>query len=92
MIGGPGCVPRRAWRGLRRGAGRIKTSHAHYVSFERASSESAEMVMVYYDSHPNLVARGVIREPRPLRPHPHPFPGFLPDPQAQPFVPSPYGC
>ena len=62
------------------GYGRDETSHARYVSFERASSEPAETVIIYYDSHRNLVARGVIREPRP--PHPHPFPGFVPPPQG----------
>lgn len=65
------------------GHGRSETSHARYVSFERASSEPAEVVTIYYDSHRNLVARGVIKQPRhyPL-PHPHPFPGFVPDPGA----------
>jgi hypothetical protein len=74
------------------GHGRIETSHARFVSFERATREPAEMVTVYYDSHPNLVARGVLPQPRSPRPLPHPFPGFVPDPQAQPFASSPYGC
>jgi hypothetical protein len=65
------------------GHGRSETSHARYVGFERASSDPAEVVTIYYDSHRNLVARGVIREPRPLpHLHPHPFPGFVPDPGA----------
>jgi hypothetical protein len=65
------------------GHGRSEASHARYVSFERASSDPAEVVTIYYDSHRNLVARGVIREPRPLpHLHPHPFPGFVPDPGA----------
>jgi hypothetical protein len=65
------------------GHGRSETSHARYVSFERASSDPAEVVTIYYDSHRNLVARGVIKQPRhhPL-PQPHPFPGFVPDPGA----------
>lgn len=76
------------------GHGRNETSHARYVSFERATSDPAEMVMIYYDSHRNLAARGVIKEPRLPHPYPqpHPFPGFVPDPQAQQFVPSPHGC
>jgi hypothetical protein len=65
------------------GHGRSETSHARYVSFERASSDPAEVVTIYYDSHRNLVARGVIREPGPLpHLHPSPFPGFVPDPGA----------
>ncbi len=65
------------------GHGRVETSHARYASFERATSEPAETVIIYYDSYRNLAARGVIREPvAPRLPHPHPFPGFVPDPPA----------
>lgn len=63
------------------GHGRSETSHARYVGFERATPEPAEVVTIYYDSYRNLLARGVIKGPRPL-PHPHPFPGFVPDPGA----------
>lgn len=62
------------------GHGRNEHSPARYVDFERESSTPNETVVLYYDSRPNLVARGVIREPRPLR-DPRPFPaGFVPDP------------
>lgn len=72
------------------GHGRTETSHARYVGFERASSDPAETVIVYYDSYRNLAARGIIREPvapcafpcSPRLPQPHPFPGFVPDPPA----------
>jgi hypothetical protein len=67
------------------GHGRRETSHAQYVNFERASSTPAEVVTLYYDSHRNLVAKGVIRETAPLAPLaplPRPFPGFVPDPGA----------
>ena len=65
------------------GHGRNETSYARHVSFERATSEPAETVMIYYDSHRNLLARGVIRETLPpQRPLPHPFPGFVPNPPA----------
>jgi len=63
------------------GHGRRETSHAQYVNFERASSAPAEVVTLYYDSHRNLVARGIIREPVAV-PLPRPFPGFVPDPGA----------
>jgi hypothetical protein len=55
------------------GHGRREHSPAYYVEFERASRAPAEIVTLYYDSRRNLLARGVLREPRP-------FPGFVPDP------------
>lgn len=61
------------------GHGRNEVSHARQVDFERATSDPAETVMIYYDSRSNLVTRGVIKEP-PRAPLPHPFPGFVPDP------------
>ncbi len=64
------------------GHGRRENSQAHYVGFERASSAPAEVVTLYYDSYPNLVARGVIPEPVPVVPLPRPFPGFVPDPRG----------
>ncbi|MGQ0511900.1 MAG: hypothetical protein ACT4P9_14955 [Betaproteobacteria bacterium] len=65
------------------GHGRTEVSHARYVGFERATSYPAETVSLYYDSHQNLVARGIIPRPVPVRPVlPRPFPGFVPDPPA----------
>ena len=66
------------------GHGRSETSYARTTAFERASSAPAETVTIYYDSYRNLVARGVIRGPRPYEPGPgpRPFPGFVPDPQG----------
>ena len=52
------------------------------MSFERATSVPAEIITVYYDSHANLVARGIIREPVHVAPTPRPFPGFVPDPRG----------
>jgi hypothetical protein len=71
------------------GHGRQETSYARTVAFERASSEPAETVVIYYDSCSNLIARGVVPRwaapcaipPAPL-PSPNPFPGFVPDPPA----------
>ena len=66
------------------GHGRNETSYARTVGFERATSEPAETVVIYYDSHRNLVARGVIPPQPPVgrRPAPNPFPGFVADPPA----------
>ena len=68
---------------------RIGTGHGErvadptrYTEFQRASSHPAEVIEIRYDSYANLVARGVVREPRPRWPgEPRPFPGgFVPDP------------
>ncbi|MDH4173168.1 MAG: hypothetical protein OEW96_12865 [Betaproteobacteria bacterium] len=58
------------------GHGRIETSHARHVVFERASAHPAETVTIRYDSYRNLVAMGVIRA---AQPQPQAFPGFVPD-------------
>jgi hypothetical protein len=81
-------APRAAQREDRIGTGhgRIETSHTHHVGFERATSEPAETVTIYYDSYRNLLARGIVPpvppQPRHWRPAPNPFPGFVPDPPA----------
>ena len=64
------------------GHGRHEHSPAVHVTFERATSSPAEVITLYYDSHANLLARGVIREPVQVAPRPRPFPGFVPDPQG----------
>ncbi len=73
---------KRAEPQLGTGHGRHETSHAHYVGFERATTTPAEIITLYYDSHANLLARGIIREPATVAPYPRPFPGFVPDPQG----------
>lgn len=65
------------------GHGRTEVSHARYVGFERATAYPAETIAIHYDRYENLVARGVIPWPVPVRPAlPTPFPGFVPDPPA----------
>jgi hypothetical protein len=66
------------------GHGRSETSVVTYTEFERATAVPAEIITIYYDSHRNLVAQGVIREPSLARPSPfpQPFPArFAPDPR-----------
>ena len=66
----------KAEESLGTGHGRSETSYARHVTFERATPQPAETIVIRYDSYRNLVAMGVIREtPR----HPRPFPGFVPD-------------
>ena len=68
------------------GHGQREYAPISYTDFERASASPSEVLSVRYDSRPNLLARGIIRKPRPIRPYwpePQPFPGqFVPDPQS----------
>ena len=85
-------APRSAEREDRLGTGhgRIEASQTRHVGFERASSEPAETVVIYYDSCRNLLARGIVPAysapcanlSSPRRPAPNPFPGFVSDPPA----------
>jgi len=60
------------------GHGLREHSQARYVDFERESGTPAQMVTIYYDSYPNLLAQGVIPG---SRRDPRPFPSsFVPDP------------
>jgi len=66
------------------GHGRSETSVVTYTEFERATAAPAEIITIYYDSHRNLVAQGVIRVPSLVRPEPFPSPfpaRFAPDPR-----------
>jgi len=70
--------------------GRLGTGHgqridsgAYWTSFERASATPDAVIRIYYDSHRNLVAQGIIPRPkyRYAQQVPEPFPGgFVPDP------------
>lgn len=73
---------RRSEGPLGTGHGHYETSLAEYVEFERASKRPAETIVIYYDSHENLIARGILPATRKSRERlPHPFPnGFVPDP------------
>jgi len=64
------------------GHGARESSYASYTTFERAGSSPDEVDSVWYDSYHNLIARGVIPQPRPIAVEPQPFPnsGFVPDP------------
>jgi hypothetical protein len=65
------------------GHGREERSKVRQVEFERESSRPNEVITIYYDSHRNLVAAGIIPKKRYAhrRDEPQPFPGqFVPDP------------
>lgn len=89
----PGAVAPEAMARSLRKSERLGTGHGEreyaptrYTNFERASDSPSEVLSLRYDSRPNLMARGVIPKPRPIRPYwpePQPFPGpFVPDPQG----------
>jgi hypothetical protein len=65
------------------GHGERERSDVVYTSFRRATSQPNETLTIYYDTHANLVARGVISRPTPVV-EPNPFPGgrFVPDPRS----------
>ena len=73
-------MPRRE-ESLGTGHGAREESVVTYTNFERESSRPNEVDSVWYDSYNNLVARGVIVVPQPIRREPQPFPNeFVPDP------------
>ena len=65
------------------GHGERERSEVVYTNFRRAASYANETLTLYYDTHANLVARGVIPGPTPVV-VPNPFPGgrFVPDPKG----------
>ena len=67
------------------GHGARETSRVSHTEFARAGSQPDEVLSIWYDSHRNLVARGVIPQPA-SPPHfvePQAFPGgFVPDPSS----------
>ena len=70
-------APQAAEKSIGTGHGRHQDAPARYVEFERESDTPNELLVIHYDTHSNLVARGVIRQPR----LPSPFPGgFVADP------------
>lgn len=64
--------------------GQREWSQVVTVPFERATKYPRFVQQIEYDSYENLLARGVIPRyrPRPIPPHPQPFPsgGYVPDP------------
>lgn len=82
----PGMAKAKRAERLGTGHGEREYAPISYTDFERASQAPTEVISLRYDSRPNLLARGVIAKPRPIRPYwpaPQPFPGqFVPDPQG----------
>jgi hypothetical protein len=54
-----------------------------YTAFVRESSQPNEVESIWYDSYSNLVARGIIPQPRPVPAEPQAFPQhFVPEPAS----------
>jgi hypothetical protein len=70
------------------GHGERERDRVRSTDFVRRSQRPDEVILIRYDSHANLVARGIAppppRRPR-YDPHPRPFPGNRPG-----FAPDPY--
>jgi hypothetical protein len=65
------------------GHGARERSDVVHTSFRRATSQPAESLTIYYDTHANLVARGIIPRPTPVgEPNPFPAARFVPDPKS----------
>lgn len=63
------------------GHGERRDSSVRYVDFERARESPDAVIRIFYDSHRNLVAQGVIPRRFDARRVPDPFPAaFVPDP------------
>jgi hypothetical protein len=65
------------------GHGAREYAHVDQTTFERASRRPAETVSIWYDSHANLVAQGIIERPH-VKHEPRAFPDtFVADPPAR---------
>jgi hypothetical protein len=67
------------------GHGDREYSYVDHTDFARLQSYPNEVIRIHYDSYRNLVAMGVIKQPRPLQRPVNPFPaspdnGYVPDP------------
>jgi hypothetical protein len=71
-------------RRLGTGHGARESSWVTQVDFERESQSPSEIIRIRYDSRQNLIAMGVIRQPRPTA-HVRAFPGE----QSAQYVPDP---
>lgn len=68
------------------GHGALETSHTRTVTFDSATQRPEQIVRIRYDSYANLVAKGVIREPRPA---PERRPDAFPADAERSYVPDP---
>lgn len=70
-------------RQLGTGHGEREYAPTRYTDFTRNSDTPDEVITLYYDSRPNLIARGIIPSPRLAEPKAFPAGfGFVPDPRG----------
>jgi hypothetical protein len=70
------------------GHGEREYSYVVDTEFHRMQSQPNEVIRIRYDSLENLVAMGIVRQPRPAPRIPDAFPGserrqFVPDPSGE---------
>ena len=80
-------APQQPEKKLGTGHGARESAWVEYTAFQRAQDTPDEVITIAYDSRENLVAMGVIREPR-LPQRPRPFPaqpeiGYVQDPPGR---------
>lgn len=80
-------APAQPEKKLGTGHGARESAWVEYTAFQRAQDTPDEVITIAYDSRENLVAMGVIREPR-LPQRPRPFPaqpeiGYVQDPPGR---------
>ena len=80
----PSSAPRTPSLGT--GHGALETSHTRTVEFDSATQRPEQVVRIRYDSYANLVAKGVIRQPRP---QPERSPNAFPADAQRSYVPDP---
>jgi hypothetical protein len=80
---GPAAQESRRAEKIGTGHGERERSDVVYTNFRRAAATPAETLAIYYDTHANLVAMGVIPPvPRAATPNPFPAGRFVPDPRG----------
>lgn len=80
----PSSAPRAPSLGT--GHGALETSHTRTVDFDSATQRPEQVVRIRYDSYANLVAKGIIRQPRP---QPERSPNAFPADAQRSYVPDP---
>jgi hypothetical protein len=68
------------------GHGERETSYVGHTRFTKLQDEPNEIVRIHYDSLNNLIAMGIISQPRLPVPTADPFPAsrqYVPDPPAE---------
>ena len=69
------------------GHGEREYSYVNHTEFLRMQTQPNEVIRIHYDSLDNLLAKGIVKRPRPMPPVANPFPAS----PEQTYVPDPPG-